>query len=198
MNIVERVKDIIMKPKDTWPVIKGESVEIKQLIINYAAPLALIPAVSGLIGMTLVGIRLPAGNLVRAPFITSLLGGIVGYVLGLAGILLGAWVIKFLAPYFSSKADLTLAAKLVVYSATPFWLVGIFSAVPGLGVLSIIGLYGVYLLVLGLPVLLETPPNKVVLYTISILVVGFVVSMVLNLVVAGLFFGPMYMKMMAV
>ena len=71
MNIFERARDIVLKPKETWLVIKGESIEIKQLFLNYAAPLALIPAVCSFIGMTLIGIRMPSGNVVRSTFFAS-------------------------------------------------------------------------------------------------------------------------------
>lgn len=180
MKIFERVRSVIQNPKAAWQVIKDEAIDVKQLFVNYVAPLALIPAVSSLIGMTLIGIRMPGGNVIRAPFVAALLGGVVGYVLNLAGVFLGAWIVKLLAPAFNSRADLNSAIKVVAYSLTPVWLVGIFSLVPGLGILSILGLYGIYLLALGLPVVLETPSDKVVLYTISIVVVGLVVGFVLS------------------
>jgi hypothetical protein len=197
-KILLRARDIILNPRVTWQSLREESIDVKQLFINYAAPFALIPTVCSLIGMTIVGIRLPAGNVVRAPLVQSLLGGAVGYILHLGGLLIGAWVVKLLAPVFKAKADLNSAAKVVVYSMTPVWLAGIFSLVPGLGILSILGLYGVYLLALGLGPVLDTPSNKVVLYTIAILVAGTLISMVLSVVVVGMFYGPMYMRMMAV
>ena len=197
MTIFSRAREIIVSPKVTWQVIKGELVDVKQLLINYAAPLALIPAVCTLIGFTLVGIRISEGGAMRAPFMPALMGGVVGYLLHLGGILLAAWAIKFLAPTFGSKSDLPSALKIVVYAMTPAWLVGVFSLVPGLGILSLLGFYGIYLLVLGLPVVLETPPNKVVWYTISILAVGFVINLVLSVIIIGTLYGPMLMRMMA-
>ncbi len=162
------------------------------------APLALIPTVSSLIGMTLIGMRMPGGNVIRVPFAEALLGGAMGYVLNLAGVFVGAWIVKLLAPAFNSKTDLNSAIKLVVYSLTPVWLAGIFSLVPGLGILSLLGLYGIYLLALGLPVVLETPSDKVVLYTISIVVAGLVVSFILSSILVGLFYGPMFMHTIAI
>lgn len=197
MSIFQRARDMILNPRVTWQAAKGESVGIKSLLINYAAPLALIPAVSSLIGMTIIGIRLPDGNLVRCPLGQCLIGAIVGYFLHLGGLLVGAWIIKLLAPLFKARSDMTLAAKVVIYSMTPVWLSGIFSLVPGLGILSLLGLYGIYLLVLGLGEVLETPRARVPLYTLAILVAGMVISMVLSIVVVGLFYGPMFMQTMA-
>jgi hypothetical protein len=198
MKIFERVKGVILNPKATWQVIKDEPVDIKALYLNYIAPLALIPVVCSFIGMTLIGIRIPTGVVVRAPLIGSLVSGIVGYALNLVGVLIGAWIVKLLAPTFNSKADLNESLKLVAYSLTPVWLVGVFSLVPGLGILSILGLYGVYLLAIGISPVLGTPEEKVIWYTIAIVLIGIVVSFVLSAVVYGAFYGPMYMQMMTV
>lgn len=197
MKILERARDIILNPRITWQTIKEEAVEVKLLFVNYAAPLALIPVVCSLIGMTIIGIRMPAGSMIRAPFLSALFGGLTGYILHLAGVLLGGWVVKILAPFFGSKNDLNSAVKVVVYSMTPVWLAGVFSLIPGLGILSLLGLYGIYLLVLGLPVIMETPSEKVALYTISILAVGLLISLILSGIIVGTIYGPMYMRMMA-
>jgi len=198
MKIFERARAIILNPKATWPLIRDEAVDIKQLFINYAAPLALIPAVSSFIGITIIGFRVPAGYMYRLPFLEAMVGVVLGYVINLAGVFVGGWVVKLLAPFFNSKADLNAAMKVVAYSLTPVWLVGIFSLVPGLGVLSILGLYGIYLLAVGLPVVMETPSNKVILYTISIIIAGFVISFVFSLALALLYYGPVFMRTMPV
>lgn len=198
MKMLERVRAIILNPKAAWPAIRDEAGDIKQLFINYAAPLALIPAVSSFIGMTLIGFRVPAGYMYRLPFLEALVGSVLGYIFNLAGVYVGGWVVKVLAPFFNSKADLNAAMKLVVYSLTPVWLVGIFSLVPGLGILSILGLYGIYLLAVGLPVIMDTPPNKVIAYTISIVIAGLVVSFIFSLVLALLYYGPVFVRPMAV
>jgi len=198
MEILKRAREIVLNPKGTWSVIKGENIEVKELFINYAAPLALIPAVASFIGMVLIGMRVPSGEVLRAPFFESLAGGVIGYVLQLAGVLAGAWVVKYLAPSFNSKADLATAAKLVVYAMTPVWLLGIIQIIPGLGVLSILGLYSIYLLATGLPALLDTPHDKVIWYTGAIVIAGIVISFILSIVVVGAIYGPMYMRMMAI
>lgn len=197
MKIINRIKEIILKPKKEWQVIKEEPSDIKALYLNYAAPLALIPAVCSLIGMTIIGIRMPAGEVMRSPFVPTLIGSAIGYGLNMLGLIIGAWIIKLLAPTFNSKADLADAFKVVVYSMTPVWLVGIFSLIPGLGILGILGLYAIYLLALGFAAVLNTPENKVVWFTISIILVSMVVNFILSAIVFGALYGPMYMRMMA-
>ena len=197
MKILERVRDIILDPRNTWQTIKGEAVEARSLLFNYAAVLMLIPAISSLIGMTLVGYRLTGGNVVRAPFTTAFIGGVLGYFLTLVGIYVGALAVARIAAFFESKTDLDSVVKLIVYSLTPTWLVGIFTLVPGMGILSILGLYGIYLMVIGLPIVLETPAGRVAWFTVSILFTGMVISFVLTSIMLGMVYGPMYLNMMA-
>ncbi|MFH1361798.1 MAG: Yip1 family protein [bacterium] len=198
INIFERAKAIVLRPLETWQEIKGETIPGKQLFINYAAPLALIPTVCSLIGMTLIGIRMPAGDMLRIPFLTSLSGEIAAYVVGLLGIWIGAWVMKSLASFFGAKSDLELSLKVMIFSLTPAWLVGVFALIPGLAILTFVGiLYTVYLLTKGLSIVLETPDNKVILYTAALLVLGAIINFFLSGWVMSQFYGPMYLKALA-
>ena len=50
MNLVERVKAILLTPNTEWPVIEREPGDAAYLFTNYVAILAAIPAVCGLVG----------------------------------------------------------------------------------------------------------------------------------------------------
>jgi hypothetical protein len=63
---------------------------------------------------------------------------------------------------------LSNALKLAAYAHTPAWLAGIFLLVPGLSVLAILGLYGVYLLWSGLPPLMHAPPETTLAYAATV------------------------------
>ena len=73
-------------------------------------------------------------------------------------------VIDALAPTFNGQKNQPNALKLAVYSMTPAWLAGIFSLIPGFRVLGIVGLYGLYLLWVGLPPLMKSPEEKSIGY----------------------------------
>ena len=175
MNLVERVKGIILSPKTEWPVVAGESGDTSYLFSNYVAILAAIPAVCGFIGRLVIG-----GSVIRA-----LIGAVVGYLLAFVGVYIVAWVINLLAPTFASQKDLPSALKVTVYSATPSWLVGVFLLIPALGFLRILGLYSLYLLYLGPPPLMKTPPEKVIWYTIVSIVCTIIVWIVLISVITA-------------
>ena len=71
-----------------------------------------------------------------------------------------ASVIDLLAPRFGGQKNFANALKLSVYSHTPLWLAGIFLLIPGLNFLLILGLYGLYLLWTGLPLLMRVPDEQ--------------------------------------
>ena len=51
---------------------------------------------------------------------------------------------------------------------TPLWLAGIFLLIPGLNFLLILGVYGVYLLWTGLPLLMRVPTEKAFPYAVVV------------------------------
>ncbi|MDQ2926864.1 MAG: YIP1 family protein, partial [Pseudomonadota bacterium] len=56
MSLIERVQSILLRPKTTWPVIAGESASVASIYSGYVCILAAIPAIAGLIGLTLIGV----------------------------------------------------------------------------------------------------------------------------------------------
>ena len=152
MEQLIRVKAILLTPHTEWPVIAREPGEASALFIRYVAILALIPALARFIGISVVGRY--------APFFSSFASAIFGYVTTFVVVYVMALIIDGLAPIFGAQKNFAYALKLTVYSYTPVWLAGIFLLVPGLSFLTILGLYGVYLLWLGLPLLMQAPARR--------------------------------------
>jgi hypothetical protein len=165
MNAALRAKAILAAPADAWPRIENESGDAADLLSRYVAPFALIPALSGFIGACLIGVVVPGGGTVRAPIFDGLFGAVFGYVMTCATVLLLAVLIDVLAPVFGGRRDFSSAFKLAVYSYTPVWLTGIFLLAPGLRFLGLIGLYGAYVLWLGLPPLMKSPAQRVLAFS---------------------------------
>jgi hypothetical protein len=179
MTLVERVKRILLQPKQEWEVIAGESTTTPDLYKNYIIPLAAIGPVASIIGMSIVGIGMPFGPAFRIPFITAILSAVVHYVLSLAGVYVLALIIDFLAPTFSGEKNLGQALKLSAYSLTAAWIAAIFVIIPALGILGIIGLYSLYLLYEGIPVLMKAPREKALVYTVAVAVAAIVIFAVI-------------------
>jgi len=178
MNVVERVKTILVTPKTEWQAIETEPGDPVYLFTNYVAILAAIPAVAGFIGMTIFG-RNIFGSLVYA---------IVSYLLTFVVVYVVALIADALAPTFGARKDQPSALKLVVYSMTPAWVAGVFLLIPPLAILIFLGaLYGLYLFWLGVPALMKAPAEKSVPYTAVVVVCAIVVSVVLWWIVGQVF-----------
>ncbi|MGH7900727.1 MAG: Yip1 family protein [Thermodesulfobacteriota bacterium] len=183
MNLVERVKNIILKPKQEWNVIDTEAAQTIDLYKCYVIPLAAIGPIASLIGTTLIGISLPGVGTYRVPFGSAIGQMIVVYILSLIGVYVMALIIDFLAPSFSGEKNTNQALKVAVYSSTASWLGGVFGLIPILGFISIIAsLYSLYLLYLGLPVLMKSPKEKALIYTVVIVIAAIIIFVVIGLI----------------
>lgn len=192
-NVGERVKNVILKPKETFKIVKNESVTSRDLIIGYLAILAIIPAVASLIGMSAVGYSVGWTGRVRIPIGNSLARMIIQYVLTIGGIYVLGIIINALAPNFSGVKNNIAALKIAVYSSTPVLVAGIFYILPALGIIVFIaGLYGLYLLYVGIPIMMECPPEKALIYTIVVIIAYIVIYLIIGAIagaVTGTYIG---------
>lgn len=177
MDLVERAKAIILTPKTEWRAIETEPGDPPYLFTNYVAVLAAIPAVCGFIGASIIGTP------IRVGILGGLAAAIVRYILSFVLVYVMAMIVDALAPTFGGTKSQPNALKLVVYAMTPIWLVGVFALIPGLHILRILGLYGLYLFWLGLPVLMRAPDDKSAPYAAAVVVCGIVLSLVVGAIV---------------
>ncbi|MFH0789524.1 MAG: Yip1 family protein [Pseudomonadota bacterium] len=187
MDIVQRVKDITMKPKDTWPAIKTEQTTIQELYSSYAVILAAIPPLASFLGLSLLGVSMMNIHY-RIPLGTGISHAVVSYVLSLVGLYVIAQIIDALAPSFGSQKNLTNAMKLAVFSSTPSWIAGILIIIPFLAPIALIlSLYSLYLFYLGLPIMMDTPQDKAMGYFIITIIISIVVFILIGSISRALF-----------
>ena len=186
MNLVERVRNILLQPKSEWPKIAEEEATPQTLYLGCVAILAAIG---------------PLAMLIRSGGM-AIMAAVVQYVLALVVTFLLALIVDALATTFSGEKNFVQSLKLTAYSYTAAWIAGVFLIVPILG--GIVGLlaaiYAWYTFYLGVPVLKKCPQNKALGYTIVVVIcgvllgvvlAGFVVSMMIGGGVMGM--GPMDM-----
>jgi len=189
MSIIDRVKNICLTPNTEWPIIASEPSSTGSLIGGYAAPLAAIGAVAGLIGGSVIGRSGLFTGTYRVPLAAGLVLACWTFVGAIIGVVLIAFIINALAPTFGGEKNSARAMKLAVYSFTPAWVAGVLQIIPALGILAILaGLYGLYLLYLGVPVLMKAPSDKAAGYTVVTIICAFVVMVVVT-AVGGLVIG---------
>lgn len=197
-NLIQRVINIITKPKEEWRVIASEKPDTTKLLVGYALILAAIPAIASFIKFGVIGVTY--WGYTSRSIAGGIQYGLVQLLSALIGVYILAWIIDLLAPSFDSKKDFGRSLQLAVYSTTPQWLAGILLILgTSMSILVlVIGLYAIYLLAVGMPVIKETPKEKVVGYVvvtiIAMIVLTFVVALIIGAIV-GLFFGTKMMGM---
>jgi Yip1 domain len=182
MNLVERIKGILLQPKSEWPVIEREPGDAGYLFPNYVAIVAAIPPICTFIGTSIIGF----GNF-RIGIGAGLVRAIVAYVLTLIGVFIVAYVIDFLAGTFNAQKSFDNAMRVSAYSPTAAWIAGVFNLIPFLGFLSILGLYSFYLLYTGIAALMRPAADKAVIYTIAVIVCAIIVWIIIFGITAAIF-----------
>jgi len=177
-----RVAGILTAPRSEWTRIAGEVEDVGSLYGSYIAILALVPAVSILVGLARIGGRF----LGSAAITTAVTAAMVSYAMALALPLVTAVVLDKLGPAFKADGDMIAALKLVGYSATPVWLAGLLSIVITLSPLVVVGwFWALYLFYVGAPIVMKVPHEQVVPFVLVAVLTVVVVSIVLRAVVTA-------------
>ena len=173
-QLIERVKAILLTPQTEWPIIAQGPGETRMVLARHVAVLALIPAIARFVGGSLIGGFTPVD--------LGLGDAIAGYILAFVSVVIVAISIRALAPTFGADKTTKNALKLTVYSYTPAWLAGIFLLIPGLNFLLILGVYGLYLLWVGLPVLMQVRDDRAFPYASVVTACALIPAVVLAIV----------------
>lgn len=186
-KIVNQTKDLVLNPKRTLKKLKDEKVNRNDIII-YLAVVGFPTFIGILIGLGIYGFWGQA--LIRA---------VIFYILAVIGIIAFGYLFNELAPTFKSKRNLMQSVKLITYSSTPWLIAGILWIVPfnWFWTLSFFaGLYGIYILYIGLPIYMETPNDQQIPYLISgiilMAIVMAVATYISKIIWLSTFWGPYY------
>lgn len=185
MNLIERIKNILLKPTAEWEIIKKEDHMISDLFTQYALKLAAIPALAGLIGFTLFG-----RAFYNPPFGANLKWAISMYIMSIIGVFVLAYIIDVLAPTFGLKKHLPTSIKVVVFAYTAAWVGGIFYLIPALSVLvAIASIYSLVLLYKGLQIVKEVPKENMLGYFVVTSIASLLVYFVTRFIMTRMAFG---------
>lgn len=194
MSIVERAKNIILKPTDEWNVIASEPATIGGLFTGYAMPLALIPLVSTILFTGLLGIS--AADMMGfgdgMPLDLMAIAGmeLLSLIVSLVSLFVMGTMVKLVSPSFNGTSDKVQAMKLMAYASTPSWVVALLSWIPFLG--AVLGfaamVYVVYLIYCGLNPVMGVPKEKIAGFTVVIVLIYVVVALIMSGIVYSTFF----------
>jgi hypothetical protein len=179
MNLVDRVKNILLSPKEEWPKIAAEPATTQSLYVGYVLILAAI----GPLAMMVRSLGFGVG--VGLPLAIGM------YLMTLVATFVVALIVDLLAPTFGGEKNFVGSLKLVAYSYTAAWIAGIFRLVPALGgIIGLLaGLYSLYTFYLGVAPVKKCPADKAVGYTIVVLICNIVLFWALGMMLLPMLLG---------
>jgi hypothetical protein len=185
-GLIARIKNMLLTPKTEWPVVERETTSIGQLYVSFVTPVAAFAAIVSFLHVSVVGIHIPFGGVLREPITSGLMSLALTLVGAFIGLFIVGLVINALAPTFGGVRDLRQALKTAAYAFIPAWVSVVFGLLPSLGTLLqlIAYCYGIYLLYLGLPIVMHGRPEKAAGYTASVVVCTILLGFVLGAVMA--------------
>ncbi len=185
MNLIERVKNILITPKTEWAVIETETATPASILTAYVLPLSIVAAAG-----TFLRFFLFAGGLGFYGLQFIITSTLVTLVASALGFFLTTLIVDMLAPSFGSEKNMGRSAQLVAYSGTPSYIGSLLSFIPFIGWLISIAAwcYGVYLMYLGIGPIKKTPEDKKVLYMLVAFVIMIAIYFILIAIIGGIAF----------
>ena len=177
-SLFDRVKGILLEPGKEWPKIVAENREPKDIALKYVLILAAIAPICTFIGFQLFGFGVLG---VRISGLTGIFLriAIAAFVINIAMVFVLGFAAKFASKQFGGKDDFPAGFRLAAYSMTAAWVAGIFTLLPQISFLQIVGLYSIYLLYLGAAPVMGVPKEKAAPFTGVVFVIGIVAGVIL-------------------
>ncbi len=169
IKIIERIKNIIIKPHEEWQLIKNEEISNNHIVLTYLLPLITINLVATIIGSSFFSFK---SSFYANTITYTIFSAILGLLVLLIALYTMPYIIKALAPSFGFQTEYSSAFKWLAYSMTPNLVVGIVvGLLPVLYMLGILGLYSFYVLWVGMDKLFEIQKDKKIgFYIVSVLI----------------------------
>ena len=171
---VTRVQEIVSDPLGTWPKVKAEPGDVKQIYLQWVVVTALLPVICTFVGLSVLG---------SVPILDGLKTFLWQLILSMGGMYVFSLIVVKLAPSFGGSATIEDAMKWLVTAMMPGAVVSILTIIP-LSFLSFIVFllmlgafcYGLYILWLGVPIMLGIPDDRRVPFFISTVACIFVAA----------------------
>ncbi|MBA3674694.1 MAG: YIP1 family protein [Chitinophagaceae bacterium] len=186
MNLIERVKNILITPKTEWEVINKEAATPGSLFTGYVLPLAIFASLG-----TAIRYFLASGYMGTWGLKYMIASAVIAFIAVLLSFYLTALIVDMLAPTFNSEKNMGKSAQLVAYSGTPSYIGSFLSFIPIVGTLISVAAwaYGIYLMYLGIGPLKKTPEDKKVVYLIVAFIIMIASYFIITAIIGAIIFG---------
>jgi hypothetical protein len=186
------VVKLFIHPRAGWTAIHARRYSVAGVILGHTLLFALIPAVAGYIGTTLVGWQIAGGEVVRLTSASAGKIALLYYLAMLAGVATVGSAIHWMGKTYGADQPIGQCIALASFSATPLFLIGALQAYPVLWLNLIAGLpvlaFTTYIFFTGVPIMMEIPEERGFLFSSAMLAFG-LVTLVGMLAVTALLWG---------
>jgi len=118
---------------------------------------------------------------------TAVQAGVLEYVLNLVGVYALALAIDVIGGSIGAQRNRVQALKVAAYGSTPYWLVSAFALFPRIEPLAmLVGLYSIWLFVMGLPAVTKAPRDKNAAYTLLTSIAAVLLVLVITAIITRL------------
>ena len=165
MDFFDRTKTILFNPKEEWAVIEAESKSHVKVLVEHVLILALIPVIAILVGYFLAQDPM-------YPFKVGIIQAMKQFIMVVGGTYGTAIFIHAFSEQFGPVKDFDRTFSLMAYSYTPLGVTGLlYFYIPIAWLAPYLGLYGFYLLYLGIETQLKPVSGKKTLCFILSLII---------------------------
>lgn len=170
---------LFTNPEFAWKDIREQEQAHPRHYLGHLLLLALIPAVCLFIGVTWTGWSLAENETVRLNTSSALQLCMLLYLTIVAGIVLMGLFIRWMSRTFDARPSVNQCIGFAAYTATPYFLAGVFGVYPNRWLAVIVLLaasaYSTFLLFVGLPKFMSLKKEQGLLYSASVWGVGLLV-----------------------
>ncbi|MFI2812619.1 MULTISPECIES: Yip1 family protein [Microbulbifer] len=202
MRILSHTLGILTNPDKEWKAIRADKHSFAQVFLSHVPFLALIPCISGYIGVTQFGFRV-GDNVAKLTPASAATLAILTYLAMLIGVYLFGEFINWMAKTYMVEGNEETrhyeGTALAVFVTTPIFLVGFIGLYPNLwvnaGVTMLAACYSIYLIYEGIPILMNLSKEQSFMYATSVVTVGLVLLVTVrvgSVILWSMGVGPIY------
>ena len=184
-----RAQRLLLQPAQEWATIAGEFTNAGTIYWRFLAPMAAIGPIAATAGGIVFrerGSLLTFGTIPVGPG-TAVQAGVLEYVLNLLGVYGLAVAIDVIGGAIGAQRNRVQALKVAAYGSTPYWLVSAFALFPRIEPLAmLVGLYSIWLFVMGLPAVTKAPRDKNAAYTLLTSIAAVLLVLVITAIITRL------------
>jgi hypothetical protein len=169
---------LLTDPTGAWRSIASAEASPLTRGLVHTLLFALIPPISWYIGSTQMGWSIGLDDRQRLTSDSALFICTVFYFALVLGVLFLGYMIHWMSQTYGASSTFGKGVLIVSYTATPFFVGGLLGLYPSLAfdlaVGVVVACYCVYLLYLGIPVVMDIPPERGYLFASAIVAVSLV------------------------